>query len=599
MVDSVVTKQELIDAQKDAQSLEDVINGPADTRVKPRIGPEMWTLATINSLVQQGQIKISDLSEAIQIALAAGAGSAGWTANLVADGNQTQKEINLYGGKKYDMPVGGYPVGAVVRLDNGDVVKSTVASNTKNPNVDMTGWVNVNDVKNIEGLTSVYASEFGIKTSNSASENYERMFQLINSQPEVEALDIIFPAGVFKFSRGFFITRPHTISGVGSGEESKTILDFEGSETVGTPNYQASIFIAHNDTSAAGAVLPIGQVGRVATGAVLENMKVLNSPAHGIIKNAPSHCIGVAAMHSVKTGILTAANVNASLTFFGGRISGIANSGSNTRCASIFNGESGIMEVGDDANVINNSNCNSAYNGWFGFYDASLLGGLNSGCESHFNELGDYAMQGGLTDNSGYPQTPAKTVFVSTYAEQDRIESYAVNGRSLILGATGAQPKEHNINVLLPTNNGLNTPISISVSQNNQAVYDRKGDDFVKMGLGEVLFGSKYSPTSNLSIQNTGLGQVRFTINGVSDALGFFLEDFSPTLKAERAWFPNGIAINNTHSQTVGTAAPVTGDWEKGNIVWNENPVSSGAVGWVCVESGSPGVWKTFGTISA
>lgn len=139
MVDSVVTKQELIDAQKDAQSLEDVINGPADTRVKPRIGPEMWTLATINSLVQQGQIKISDLSEAIQIALAAGAGSAGWTANLVADGNQTQKEINLFGGKKYDMPVGGYPLGAVVRLDNGDIVKSTIA-NTVNPNTDMTGW---------------------------------------------------------------------------------------------------------------------------------------------------------------------------------------------------------------------------------------------------------------------------------------------------------------------------------------------------------------------------------------------------------------------------------------------------------------------------
>lgn len=142
MVDSVVTKQELIDAQKDAQSLEDVINGPADTRVKPRIGPEMWTLATINSLVQQGQIKISDLSEAIQTALAAGAGSAGWTANLVADGNQTQKEINLFGGKKYDMPVGGYPLNSYVLLDNGDIVKSTTPNNTNNPNVDMTGWVN-------------------------------------------------------------------------------------------------------------------------------------------------------------------------------------------------------------------------------------------------------------------------------------------------------------------------------------------------------------------------------------------------------------------------------------------------------------------------
>lgn len=158
MVDKIITRQELVDAQKDAQALEDVINGPADTRVKPRIGPEMWTLATINSLVQQGQIKISDLSEAIQIALAAGAGSAGWTANLVADGNQTQKEINLYGGKKYDMPVGGYPVGAVVRLGNGDIVKSTVANNTKNPNVDMTGWVREKD----SGTLFIYAKDIGL-----------------------------------------------------------------------------------------------------------------------------------------------------------------------------------------------------------------------------------------------------------------------------------------------------------------------------------------------------------------------------------------------------------------------------------------------------
>lgn len=62
------------------------------------------------------------------------------TTEYVTDGNQTQDQINLYGGKKYDMPVGGYPVGAVVVLDDGDIVKSTIDSNTNNPNVDMTGW---------------------------------------------------------------------------------------------------------------------------------------------------------------------------------------------------------------------------------------------------------------------------------------------------------------------------------------------------------------------------------------------------------------------------------------------------------------------------
>ena len=52
----------------------------------------------------------------------------------VIDGNQTQKEINLYGGKKYDMPVGGYPLNSIVLLDSGGLVRSTISNNTNNPN---------------------------------------------------------------------------------------------------------------------------------------------------------------------------------------------------------------------------------------------------------------------------------------------------------------------------------------------------------------------------------------------------------------------------------------------------------------------------------
>lgn len=36
--------------------------------------------------------------------------------------------------------IGGYPLNARLMLDNGDIVRSTVANNTVNPNVDMTGW---------------------------------------------------------------------------------------------------------------------------------------------------------------------------------------------------------------------------------------------------------------------------------------------------------------------------------------------------------------------------------------------------------------------------------------------------------------------------
>lgn len=67
----------------------------------------------------------------------------------IVDGNQTQAEINLYGGKKYDMPVGGYPLNARVLLDNGDIVKSTVDGNLNDPNSDMTGWVSENSAESV------------------------------------------------------------------------------------------------------------------------------------------------------------------------------------------------------------------------------------------------------------------------------------------------------------------------------------------------------------------------------------------------------------------------------------------------------------------
>lgn len=47
MADQVITKQELIDAQKDAQTLEDVVNGEPNKLVKTRLGREVYTLASV------------------------------------------------------------------------------------------------------------------------------------------------------------------------------------------------------------------------------------------------------------------------------------------------------------------------------------------------------------------------------------------------------------------------------------------------------------------------------------------------------------------------------------------------------------------------
>lgn len=90
----IVTLQKLKDASVDADTLAGCINGPSNTKVFSRLGRSYWTLATIDFLVENGLIKIEDLQEAIDIAAAAGAGANGWTAQLIIDGNKTQKEIN-------------------------------------------------------------------------------------------------------------------------------------------------------------------------------------------------------------------------------------------------------------------------------------------------------------------------------------------------------------------------------------------------------------------------------------------------------------------------------------------------------------------------
>ena len=45
-------------------------------------------------------------------------------------------------------------------------------------------------------------------------------------------------------------------------------------------------------------------------------------------------------------------------------------------------------------------------------------------------------------------------------------------------------------------------------------------------------------------------------------------------------------------------AVPKTGHWNKGDIVWNDNPNPTGWVGWICTRTGNPGEWKQFGQIS-
>ena len=49
----------------------------------------------------------------------------------------------------------------------------------------------------------------------------------------------------------------------------------------------------------------------------------------------------------------------------------------------------------------------------------------------------------------------------------------------------------------------------------------------------------------------------------------------------------------------VGSEAPTTGSNNIGDIVYNNNPEAGGWMGWVCIASGTPGIWNRFGKIEA
>lgn len=77
------------------------------------------------------------------------AGGKDWIAALVQDqSGSSQQAINNLGGVNFWSNKISYDLHNEVRLDTGDIVKSTIPKNTGNPNSDMRGWVNPSAIQN-------------------------------------------------------------------------------------------------------------------------------------------------------------------------------------------------------------------------------------------------------------------------------------------------------------------------------------------------------------------------------------------------------------------------------------------------------------------
>ena len=137
---TTISTQDIVDAKRDIEDIGEAVNEVKI--VSPRYGEDFKSLPMIAA---EAQDTIGEWRDAINTI----ADEDGVPALAVSTASgENQQNINDYNGAKWRDKAGGYDLNARVMLDNGDIVRSTVAGNTVDPNVDMTGWHSQLDYQN-------------------------------------------------------------------------------------------------------------------------------------------------------------------------------------------------------------------------------------------------------------------------------------------------------------------------------------------------------------------------------------------------------------------------------------------------------------------
>jgi hypothetical protein len=153
------------------------------------------------------------------------------------------------------------------------------------------------------------------------------------------------------------------------------------------------------------------------------------------------------------------------------------------------------------------------------------------------------------------------------------LQSLIVTGNTVLQGELDAGSTNASLKSLL-INNGVE-----SVSLNAGGTNSNKK---YKIAINEedVFYGSN----DEIIIGNPNFGRRSVKI-------------FGPISTTSDLTVDGAVTLNNKKF-VKGDQIPTQGQFNKGDIQWNENPIESGYVGWVCVASGTPGQWLPFGAIA-
>lgn len=191
-------------------------------------------------------------------------------------------------------------------------------------------------------------------------------------------------------------------------------------------------------------------------------------------------------------------------------------------------------------------------------------------------------------------------------------KAFGIKAMSAIVIADVGSNDPAKFGLMLGWNGNLNTtaiPLGIGTIYAfiNPGVSSVSGQTFIPdtadfaVGTTITAFGVLQAYASSvLQAQILAYAVFPFSMSNTDD-LGFLI-DIAKTMRGGMTSYntrSSNLAVQDGAARTLySTAAPTNGTWAVGDIVYSVTPASGGNIGWVCTTAGSPGTWKTFGTIS-
>jgi hypothetical protein len=141
--------------------------------------------------------------------------------------------------------------------------------------------------------------------------------------------------------------------------------------------------------------------------------------------------------------------------------------------------------------------------------------------------------------------------------------------------------------------------------------YDGKEGEHAVLSLrtdipAEFIYEGNFGPAGKPFNPPNFWGNPLIRDGGVKPDLDKYIKSFPPNY-FRFVIEPNEMTVDNlpeslrplvSNFERFGNSKPTEGVWERGQHLWNSEPIAGGILGWVCVESGIPGKWKEFGAIA-